>query len=516
MSNLDYIKSYLIKVGVDVDNNSVNKYDQFIKKTDFKFGALAKKLAKYGVAINGIFDSILVGSYKFSSSIAKADMDLQKLAKRMYMSRDSAKALQTTLNAMGLDQSDLQDIALNPELTQQYRELIKLSRSLGTPEGVKETLRDIRSIRFEFSKLNVIFSHFTERVVHFAFKSLGKPAKDFKKFLQDFNQRFAKNIDAWAQRIGTALGIIVRLAVRFKELLRDISGFISTIWSKLGKLEKGIVVAIGAVGLALKASPLWAFFAAINGILLLLDDYKVYKQGGVSANILKPVWRGVDNQLNNPDSLFNRIKTLLKETLNFEVIEQKLDTLIEWVKGFWNDTTEWLKSLSLDSFGKYWNRFKEFWNNHPILKAISDAITEFWAWLKEKLGIGKRDLSKPSGAFYTQRIEHPKGPNGEDLNYGGLPYNPWTDEGKNRLVQWVKNEEAKEYEKHQTLLPGVKSNHYPNILNAPRDDGKQTLIPYSGVINQEFNFQFSGVENPYEFSNQLQTIIRNNKPKFVY
>ena len=282
MSNLDYIKSYLIKVGVDVDNNSVNKYDNFVKKTDLKFSELAKKIATTAVKINGIFDTILVGAYKFGSGIAKADMDLQRLSKRMYMSRDSAKALQTTLNAMGMDRGDLQDIALNPELTAQYRELLKLSRSLGTPDSVKETLRDIRAIRFEFSKLNVIFSHFTERVVHFAFKSIGKPARDFKKFLNDFNTRFAKQIDAWAQRIGTALGIIVRLALRFKELLKNISDLISGLWGKLTGIQKGVIAAIGAISLVIKASPIWRLITIISGFLMLLDDYKVYKEGGVS------------------------------------------------------------------------------------------------------------------------------------------------------------------------------------------------------------------------------------------
>jgi len=101
------------------------------------------------------------------------------------------------------------------------------------------------------------------------------------------------------------------------------------------------------------------------------------------------------------------------------------------------------------------------------------------------------------------------------LNYGGLPANPWTEEGQNRLKEIAKVRKAKEYEKNQTLLPGVKPNSYPDILNAPRDSGTQTLIPYSGVINQEFNFEFQGVEDPYSFSNTLQTIIRNNKPRFV-
>jgi len=513
MSNLDYIKSYLIKVGVDVDNNSVNKYNNFVKKTDLKFGELTKKLMKYGVAINGIFDTILVGAYKFSSGIAKADMDLQRLSKRMYMSRDSAKALQTTLNAMGLDRGDLQDIALNPELTTQYRELLKLSRSLGTPDSVKETLRDIRAIGFEFSKLNVIFSHFTERVVHFAFKSLGKPARDFKKFLSDFNTRFAKQIDAWAQRIGTALGIIVRLAFRFKELLKNISDLISGLWGKLTGIQKGIIAAIGAISLVIKASPIWRLITIISGFLMLLDDYKVYKQGGVSANILKPVWRTVDNQLNNPDSIFNKIRDLIKETFNFEVLTQKLEEVKNKIKEF--DFDKFREKLK-EGLKNHWENAKKFWENFEPLKKIREILEAFWNWLKEKLGIGKRDLSKPSKTFYTQEIRHPTDQKtGMGLNYGGLPANPWTEEGQNRLKEIAKVRKAKEYEKNQTLLPGVKPNSYPDILNAPRDSGTQTLIPYSGVINQEFNFEFQGVEDPYSFSNTLQTIIRNNKPRFV-
>lgn len=513
MSNLDYIKSYLIKVGVDVDNNSVNKYDNFIKKTDFKFSALVKKISSAAVKVNAFYDALLVGSYKFSSSIAKADMDLQKLSKRMYMSRDSAKALQTTLNAMGLDQSDLQDIALNPELTAQYRELLKLSRSLGTPDSVKETLRDIRAIGFEFSKLNVIFSHFTERVVHFAFKSLGKPARDFKKFLNDFNTRFAKQIDAWAQRIGTALGIIVRLAFRFKELLKNISDLISGLWGKLTGIQKGIIAAIGAISLVIKASPIWKLITIISGFLMLLDDYKVYKQGGVSANILKPVWRTVDNQLNNPDSIFNKIKDLIKETFNFEVLTQKLEEVKNKIKEF--DFDKFGEKLK-EGLKNHWENVKKFWENFEPLKKVREILEAFWNWLKEKLGIGKRDLSKPSKNFYNQEIRHPTDPKtGLGLNYGGLPANPWTEEGQNRLKEVVKVQKAKEYEKNQTLLPGVKPNSYPDILNAPRDGGTQTLIPYSGVINQEFNFEFQGVEDPYSFSNTLQTIIRNNKPRFV-
>ena len=466
MSNLDYIKSYLIKVGVDVDGNSINKYDQFIKKTDSKIGNLVKKIAGYGVKVNAFWDTILVGSYKFSTSIAKADMELQKLSRRMYMSRDSAKALQTTLNAMGLDQSDLQDIALNPELTQQYRELLRLSRSLGTPDSVKETLKDIRSISFEFSRLNVIFSHFMERVVHFAFRTLGKPARDFKKFLQDFNQRFAKNIDTWAKRIGTTLGIIVRLALRFKELLADIGGYISSLWSKLTKLQKGIILAIGAIGVALKAGPFGTLLTLISGLLMLFDDYKVYKEGGVSANVLKPVWRQVDNQLNNPDSIFNRLKDTLTEVFDPENIKRQigeltkkintwyeeflknhpvLKSLLEEVTGWTDKIVQGIKALfnpeerakiiqdiktkieEISNFiNLFWARLEFYWNkkidefqdwyhnlvqNSPILQSLYKGIMELVNWIRKKLGLPEIplvDFSQPRSYGKGERPQDSK------------------------------------------------------------------------------------------------------------
>ena len=556
MSNLDYIKSYLIKVGVDVDGNTVNKYDQFIKKTDSKLGNLVKKISGYGVKVNVFWDTILVGSYKFGSSIAKADMDLQKLARRMYMSRDSAKALQTTLNAMGLDQGDLQDIALNPELTGQYRELLRLSRSLGTPEGVKETLKDIRSINFEFSKLNVIFSHFMERVVHFAFRTLGKPAKDFKKFLQDFNERFAKNIDAWAKRIGTALGIIVRLAIRFKEILAVIGESISSIWSKLTKLQKGIILAIGAIGVALKAGPFGTLLTMISGLLMLFDDYKVYKEGGVSAKALKPLWRQVDNQLNNPDSMFNKLKNIIKEAFSdplqlFSDIKTKLETWYEdfktnhpiigniltkveglaqsiseslgklfdpegrkqllndikekfsklssWIDNFFLDLQAWYHK-NLEDFKNWYSNFIE---NSPLLKGIRDGIIDVVNWIREKLGLDPIQKPNPNQPkIYGAGVGNPK-----ILSSSAsmdLPKNPWNKEGYNRL-QMIANTE-------RMMKEGKRDESWKDFGYLPKDlwhsDRRTTL-------QQIFNFKIEGVQKPEELAREFSTIVRNNKPNLV-
>jgi hypothetical protein len=556
MSNLDYIKSYLIKVGVDVDGNTVNKYDQFIKKTDSKLGNLVKKISGYGVKVNAFWDAILVGSYKFGSSIAKADMDLQKLARRMYMSRDSAKALQTTLNAMGLDQGDLQDIALNPELTGQYRELLRLSRSLGTPEGVKETLKDIRSINFEFSKLNVIFSHFMERVVHFAFRTLGKPAKDFRKFLQDFNERFAKNIDAWAKRIGTALGIIVRLAVRFKQLLADAGGYISGLWSKLSKLQKGIVLAIGAIGIALKASPLWKLIALISGFLMLIDDYKVYKEGGVSAKVLKPVWRQVDNQLNNPDSMFNKLKDIISESISdplglLKEIKSKLEgwyedfktnhpiisniltkveglaqsiseslsklfdpegrkQLISDIKEKFSKLSSWIDNFFLDLQAWYHKNLSDFQNwydnlieNSPTLKAIRDGLIDIVNWIREKLGlplIEKPDPNQPkilgSGKSKDSKLL-------SDVTSLELPKNPWSPEGYERLQRIAATQKMKGPKEDQS---------WKDFGYLPKDiwhSDRRTNL------QQIFNFKIEGIQKPEELAKEFSTIVRNNKPNLV-
>lgn len=465
MSNLDYIKSYLIKLGVDVDSSEIAKWESGLKKMDGGFKSTVKGLSLSFSKLTGLYGSLTLMISKFASSVADSDMQLQKFAKRMYMSRDSAKALQTTLDAMGLDGiDDLQDVALNPELTKQYRELISLSKSLNTPEGVKQSLKDIRAISFEFSKLRTTATYFIERVTHFIYQTVKTPAQKFKAFLGEFNNKFAKNINSWAKSLGTLLGNIVRLTLRLGEGLSWVVSSVDKFWSRLSGISKAFISAIAAISIAIKASPVWKMITIFTGFLMLLDDYKTYKEGGISANMLKPVWKMIDEQRSNPDSgwnfLVNSIKNLI-DSMNYLI--EKIKELILKIEG---SLLGKILGLSPDD-----DNPRSFSGNNPT-ERLNNQLNylqkvSLWDRLLSDISGGRLGISQED---YLNRLQNP-------VLAAPIP------------------------------LP-VSSNEsgFTPITNNTTN---------SSPVNQTFYFQVSGAQDPNKFINDISTLIRNNKGRLV-
>lgn len=496
MNNLDYIKSYMIKLGVDLDNRSISKYESFASKTDRDITKLFSKFAGYALKIDTIFNTIIIGAYKFGSSVARSDLEVQKLSRHLYMSRDSAKAFKDTLDAMDLSMSDLRDIALNSELSSQYKELINLSQSMGTPAQVKESLKEIRSLSFEFQKLQVIFSRFIERVVHFIYRSMRGPARSFRQFLQDFNSKFAKNITNWAERLGNLVGIILRTIMKWKDFLSLVSSLIGKIWGSLSGITKGIILAIGTISTLIRRGPLGRLLSIITGLLILTEDYQGYKKGLESSETLKPLWGRLDDQLDNPDSPLNKLGNSLEE------FGKTISKAIEDLKN-WYDELDIVESL-----WELWESIKNWYDNNPLIK-----------WLKEKLGIDSTDgiRKQPSPKFYNQSVTPP--PGWDPLNE--LPTNPWTIEGQNRLKYLASKAEYGAIQRSYDDK-GMKAlfGELPTNPWAVRDTGTQTMMPYAQTreINQTFNFNIDGrgMNDPEDIMKRVSRLIRNAQTPLVY
>lgn len=463
MSNLDYIKSYLIRLGVDINPGDLSKWDNSLKKIDKGFKSTVKNLVSSYSKISGIFASTSIAIGKFVESIAQSDMEMQRFAQRMYMSRDSAKALQTTLDSMGLDGiQDLQDVALNPELTKQYRELIDLSQSLTTPKAVKESLKDIRSISQEFNKLQTIITYFMERVAHFIYQTASTPAKKFQQFLNNFNTKFSKNISNWAESLGKVLGSILRLSLRLGEALVSIIGSVKDLWDSLSGLSKGFIGAIFLINRIIKGSPIWRLMTIFSSFLLLLDDYKTYREGGISAKILKPVWGFVDKQREDPDSGWNFLVNSIKN-------------LIDGLKSLIKMFTDFLNDLKTSRFGKIFGLDNK--NSTMIGDNIRERLTNHIDYIKNT-SLLDRTLSGISG--------------------GRLGISP-QEYYESRLHNFSKSP-------MYTPIPNVNNNTITN---------NYTPIPKEDKISQNFIFNISGISNPNQFVNEVSTLIRNNKSRLV-
>lgn len=465
MGDLDYIKSYLVKLGVDVSSSEISKWDSSLQHIQGEFektsqqlsnsdkkvqGSLGNTLKRFFYSWKGasaLLGSAAAGISKFVQSTAEADMNMQRFARSMYMSTDQAKALSSTLDAMNMSQGDLMDIAHNPELLRQYKDLLGLAKSFRTPAEVKETFREIRSITAEFQKFKIIFDNFRERLAHFIYKVVRGPALKFKEFLSTFNSRFANNINNWAEKLGKFLGVIVRLALRGAEILKNLADLVLRLWNRLslgGKIFIGMVYAINRI---IKASPLGKFIMMMTAILALIDDYKTYREGGKSAEVLKPVWKFVGEQIDNPDSLFN--------------------TVVD-----------------------------------AIMKLV-DKISEFMSWAEAKI---KEILGK---------IPSPRKPReeGEIVEEGGKRYRTvykpkffgLIQVGEKEEIPRLANEEILHYTKPMTMI-----NRTPLATN-----GTQTLIPSNTTNTQNLIFNISGAKDPQATADAVAAYLRNNRSLMV-
>lgn len=333
MSTLDYIKSYMVKVGVDVDKVSFGQFDSAINSTEKKLEEFTKKAEENGEKISKFQSKLFslikgfgklstamvtasVGIGKFIQNTAESDMEMQKLARRLYISTDRAKALQNTLDAMNLSMSDLQDVAYNPELLAQYKELFTLAKSFKAPRDLNTTFREVRSIFREFQKFNLTFQVFKERVAYFIYKVVQGPARAFKKWFSGFNNNFAMNLDKWANKLGTVLGMVTRLTMRAAEaIINGISKIAkawSNLWNSLPEGIKKLALVGGAISILSRMGPM----GALLGVTTLYDDYKTFKEGGESNNFLKPIWRGIDKIISCLEELINTIKEFFEKIKN--------------------------------------------------------------------------------------------------------------------------------------------------------------------------------------------------------
>jgi hypothetical protein len=126
----NYIREYLVKLGIDFSAAKFKEVEDSLNSIDKSIVKFFKNWNHTAIAFSKSYARLIKQIVNFGVSVSKYDMDMQRWAKTMYITADSAKALDRTLSAMGLDVEDLRDVALNQELTEQYKELLSLSKSL--------------------------------------------------------------------------------------------------------------------------------------------------------------------------------------------------------------------------------------------------------------------------------------------------------------------------------------------------------------------------------------------------
>lgn len=371
MSNI--LEEYLVRIGAEVDKDAFAGAAKAINNLSGMLGKLGSIL-KYGAIFAGLakVTEAVIDNIK---AVASADLEYQKLAQSMWVTKDTAKTLSVVLKTMGASQ---EDVAWVPELREQFFRLRQEMAELSTPSDADNQLAWIREIGYDVQSLQLKLKMFKEWVVYYLIKELQPYIKEFQEFIRWLNAKFGKSLPALARKVASVLASVVRVTMSLvkalKWLFEGIYNFIDALPSK----TKALVAVFAVVGAAIMAGPFGMMMMAIGTALIMLEDFFGYLEGRESSETLKPLWKWLTDE-NNP---LHRIITKLGDGIAF--ILEKLTELFE--KVFTEERQEKLKKTVAN-----------------IAKSVAD-IAEGLATIVEKICGEKYPVVKKFWDFFLTSV----------------------------------------------------------------------------------------------------------------
>ncbi|MGE9943427.1 phage tail tip lysozyme [Phascolarctobacterium succinatutens] len=406
MSNI--LEEYLVRIGAEVDKDAFAGAAKAINNLSGMLGKLGSIL-KYG----GIF----VGLAKVTEAVidnikavASADLEYQKLAQSMWVTKDTAKTLSVVLKTMGASQ---EDVAWVPELREQFFRLRQEMTELSTPADADNQLAWIREIGYDVQSLQLKLKMFKEWVVYYFIKELQPYIKEFQECISWLNDKFGKNLPALARKVASVLASVVRVAMSLvkalKWLFEGIYNFIDALPSK----TKALVAVFAVVGAAIMAGPFGLMMMAIGTALIMLEDFFGYLEGRESSNTLKPLWKWLTDENNPLRRLIEKLKegiafileklTELFEKVFTEERQEKLKKTVANIAKGVAEIAEGLATIVESIFGKKYPVVKKFWDF--FLTAVGKVVDKVLT-LTNSMGHLMRALGKAmQGDFKGAREE---------------------------------------------------------------------------------------------------------------
>lgn len=406
MSNI--LEEYLVRIGAEVDKDAFAGAAKAINNLSGMLGKLGSIL-KYGAIFAGLakVTEAVIDNIK---AVASADLEYQKLAQSMWVTKDTAKTLSVVLKTMGASQ---EDVAWVPELREQFFRLRQEMAELSTPADADNQLAWIREIGYDVQSLQLKLKMFKEWVVYYLIKELQPYIKEFQEFIHWLNAKFGKSLPALARKVASVLASVVRVAMSLvkalKWLFEGIYNFIDALPSK----TKALVAVFAVVGAAIMAGPFGLMMMVIGTALIMLEDFFGYLEGRESSETLKPLWKWLTDENNPLRRLIEKLKegiafileklTELFEKVFTEERQEKLKKTVANIAKGVAEIAEGLATIVESIFGKKYPVVKKFWDF--FLTAVGKVVDKVLT-LTNSMGHLMRALGKAmQGDFKGAREE---------------------------------------------------------------------------------------------------------------
>lgn len=305
---MNVLEEYLVKIGALTDNQSFQNAQNLINGLSGSIERFGNMLRWGGIA--GLLAGLAKGIADQIKSVAELDMQYQKLAKDMWITKETAKQLTVIKDIMKASEND---IAFIPELREQFMRLRAEMQAFATPADADDQLKWIRSIGYEVQSLQVKFKMFREWLVYYLIKYLGPYIKEFQKFLQWLNGQFGEKMAKWANQLAYIMsrfvGLLVSAGRAVKWVVDGLWGFFDSLPDKTKKMIGAFAIA----GAAIMSGPFGLMLMAIGGAMLLLEDFMYFLDGKKSSRTLAPMWAALLKFANGTGST---ILSTIKQGIN--------------------------------------------------------------------------------------------------------------------------------------------------------------------------------------------------------
>lgn len=406
MSNI--LEEYLVRIGAEVDKDAFAGAAKAINNLSGMLGKLGSIL-KYGAIFAGLakVTEAVIDNIK---AVASADLEYQKLAQSMWVTKDTAKTLSVVLKTMGASQ---EDVAWVPELREQFFRLRQEMAELSTPADADGQLAWIREIGYDVQSLQLKLKMFKEWVVYYLIKELQPYIKEFQDFIRWLNDKFGKSLPTLARKVASVLASVVRVAMSLVKALKWVFEGIYNFIDALPSKTKALVAIFAVVGAAIMAGPFGLMMMAIGTALIMLEDFFGYLEGRESSNTLKPLWKWLTDENNPLRRLLEKLKegiafileklTELFEKVFTEERQEKLKKTVANIAKGVAEIAEGLATIVESIFGKKYPVVKKFWDF--FLTAVGKVVDKVLT-LTNSMGHLMRALGKAmQGDFKGAREE---------------------------------------------------------------------------------------------------------------
>lgn len=329
------LKQYLVKIGWNLDlmgyNNLLNMLSELYGKFTNTGNYMADSFAKSSMLIVGTIAGLTKAAWELAESVANADLKTEVLARKLWTTEENARSLASALDALDMSYEDL--FFTTEEQFNRFLQLNSLGKTLEAPEELDETLRKIRDIQFEFSKMKMIAQYGTRWVVYFLGQYLGVDIDTVHEKLQSLNEWFIENMPKIADKIAYALSIAIRFFKALLELVKTLYDIGAEAFDRMGSSGVKAIAAIAGAFAVLKSGPVGWFLAALSLIVLLLDDFFTWKRGGISYfdwSGFADVFDKMGDKLGNAAEKFGDLSEKFGELMDKIGAKEKVMQLLEW------------------------------------------------------------------------------------------------------------------------------------------------------------------------------------------